>query len=347
MKKTLAKGGKTEKNMKKQSILNLVNSILLLCTLLFSVISFAWYSPNKDVGTPLSFGAGGTGSLTLTQFALTDPTLQTGNKSTIVKVPTMQHGAVQNGIVKPYLGRNSFPITNGDFGSIDESTGTLNTVLEFGTIDDLGYLKESNAIYYCVTVPYDLGTSAEINLAYTLEHLENYPYNLYYYEQDKETQKDVLTKFNNAIHEAAIKAETAQNSADRYIAFEAVKSYCSPDSITAEQVLTMFPRHDDETATNRPEKHSVVALIDDETTTDAAGNVVVTSRKEGDYESSAHSVAMSALDGTTVPASPDEYYIYIKIYPDLDSYHALAELMMDHMPFYTAFDLRLYIGVHK
>ena len=346
MKETLAKGGKIEKNMKKQSILNLVNSILLLCTLLFSVISFAWYSPNKDVGTPLSFGAGGTGSLILTQFALTDPTLQTGNKSTIVKAPTLQYSDVEGGIVKPYLGRNSFPITNGDFGSTDESTGTLNTVLEFGTIDDLGYLKESNAIYYCVTVPYDLGTSVEVNLAYTLDHLKDYPYNLYHYVKDADTQEDVLEKFGADTHEAAIKAESDQDSADRYIAFEAVKSYYSPDSITAEQVLTMFPRHDDETATNRPTKHSVVALVD-ETTTDADGNVVVTGKKEGDYEGSAHEVTMSALDGSTVPDSPDEYYIYIKIYPDLDSYHALAELMMDHMPFYTAFDLRLYIGVHK
>jgi hypothetical protein len=57
MKKTLAKGGKTEKNMKKQSILNLVNSILLLCTLLFSVISFAWYTNSTNIAPPLSFTA--------------------------------------------------------------------------------------------------------------------------------------------------------------------------------------------------------------------------------------------------------------------------------------------------
>ena len=128
MKETLAKGGKIEKNMKKQSILNLVNSILLLCTLLFSVISFAWYSNTVTIKPDLSFGAKNIGDLE-------DLVMLKFNDNGVDKSITEELTS---------LSQSASPST--------ADASVIYTTFEMGVIDDLGYLKDTNCVYYCLPV---------------------------------------------------------------------------------------------------------------------------------------------------------------------------------------------------
>ena len=314
MKKTLAKGGKTEKNMKKQSILNLVNSILLLCTLLFSVISFAWYSPNKDVGTPLSFGAGGTGSMDIYKLVISDGAAPTTKP--IVPNPT------------PITGKDpNVYSTFGDGKFLKES-------LSFGVIDDLGILKDSNVVYFCVAIPADLGNSVSVNVGYSKEFKTDYHFDLYdenatrittasYYTDIAQYEKLYPNKDNS---NAVYNAETSVS----YITFACAGSTIAPADITAKQLKALFgERLESDTGTE---------------TLPAAPGTYPTIAADVDASEAFTEDASPAHVNLTGTSGVN--YVYIKLFPDLDNYHGLAEVMMDNMPFYSTFGLELFLEVH-
>ncbi|MBQ2308605.1 MAG: hypothetical protein II373_03420, partial [Clostridia bacterium] len=129
---------------KKYSVLNLVNCILLALTLTFSVISYAWYSPAEELGTPLSFSAGDTGGL----LALTKLKVSDDDEPILT------------------LKQNLEFLSNETFEETETVGDKTSLILNFGTIDDLGYLKNSNVVYYCLTIPVSSGTTTLLNLSY-------------------------------------------------------------------------------------------------------------------------------------------------------------------------------------
>lgn len=297
MKKTLAKGGKTEKNMKKQSILNLVNSILLLCTLLFSVISFAWYSPNKDVGTPLSFGAGGAGDLAnLSQLLFDDA----GAKR---KDTTIKPGV---------LGRDAIP------------SATFDTLLEFGTIDDLGYLKNSNCVFYCLPINEELGTTADISISYSTAGLTNTNYHFNIYEDNKE----------NSGTNVLIETETV-NGVQNVNIHDTAAGYENFEVTTKDPELHTFVNYKCAISTTPPESIDTFSKMSEIFASDTTPTMI---SAVGD---------ISTQETLVAPALGDQqiYYLYIMLYPNLDNYDQLAMLMLDHMPFQIAFGLKLYVAV--
>lgn len=320
MKKTLAKGGKTEKNMKKQSILNLVNSILLLCTLLFSVISFAWYSPNKDVGTPLSFGAGGAGSMTIHQLRVNDKLLEndpdTTYDDTILNVIRSQSNVL----------------------STEQSMVDAATLLEFGAIDDLGKLKNSNCVYYCVTInKTEVGEIAQINLSYlnVFKETDNTTNPYYCVSPDNNPPDDTTaTGYHFVLHEINKDLSTFYTQVkplEKFIAddtstenvlewknsstflhYACKGSNVDPMSITADELLKMFP-----------------------TTGNQMDNAIPVSE--------AGSTATNFLTSVDLSVFKENIcYVYVKVTPDLDNFNELAQILMGHMPFYMGFGLRLH-----
>ena len=300
MKETHAKGGKIEKNMKKQSILNLVNSILLLCTLLFSVISFAWYTPNKDIKPPISFTAGGAGNLSnLTQILFDDA----GAKR---DVTTMTPG---------YFGTNGIP------------AAYTETLLEFGTIDDLGYLKNSNCVFYCLEIDKTLGTTVELNVSYTTSGLDTTlgkHFNIYEAGADGESNALLTTDTVNGVEDVDIhataagyenfEATTEDPEIHTFINYKSAISTTPPESITTFSEMTALFANDTEP--------TMISAVDN------------TSEKE-------------ELTAPALSDSQQNYYLYIMLYPNLSNYDELAMLLLDHMPFQIAFGLKLYVGVHR
>lgn len=323
MKETLAKGGKIEKNMKKQSILNLVNSILLLCTLLFSVISFAWYSPNKDVGTPLSFGAGGAGGMVVHQLAIND----------LLKVD--DDSTTYNDTELNITTRQAVTVLSNNSSEVNE-----NTLLEFGAIDDLGYLKNSNCVYYCITIDTaEVGEIVDINLSYAEIYQDA---DSKYYVPDPPSSedgtgyhfvltgsmgadtRDDLTSFYAGVTNLESFDETSDWTTDfkTFIHFACVASDIPPQTddntqISADQLLKLFPTNGNKIA------NAVPVTEMDSTATDYLTRV--------------------DLSQTTDTDGDGKLYIYIKVTPNLDNYSKLAELLMGHMPFYMGFGLRLHV----
>ena len=305
---------------KKYSVLNLVNCILLALTLTFSVISYAWYSPAEELGTPLSFSAGDTSNaITVTKLQLSDVSLDQ-------PTPT---------------------VTVTDSGTRIGDEGFAATVLNFGTIDDLGVLKNSNVVYYCLTIPVAAGTDSYVNLAYDtsllaesveLDENTSGPLHFNLYDEEEVTVDGVTTNSYVLLQHEDIDEETVyfhgaakaeevfedytndkKETVRTFLAYSCNVSNVPPSTITADQLLGLFAASEGKEA---PAKNSVSSTT---------------------YEPQNNTNEVVNVDPSA--ATDGYYYVYIKIYPDLDNYHELAQLLMDHMPFYVAFGLNLYVDV--
>ena len=286
---------------KKYSVLNLVNCILLALTLTFSVISYAWYSPAEELGTPLSFSAGDTSNaITVTKITVSDAYLD-DDPTVIVDDPGTRIG---------------------DEGFSADS-------LNFGTIDDLGYLKNSNVVYYCLTIPVSSGTTTLLNLSYDTtsfsiasdegdpQRLAGYHFNLY-----EDAKSGGYTLLDEALHTSAESGESFDANANggirTFLSYSCAVSDKAPETIDAADLLGLF-------ATAQSGVNSLDHPI---------------SKPDFIPASDTDCISLTAPEGTT-----QNYYVYIKIYPDLDNYHEFAQLLMDHMPFYVAFGTKLYVDV--
>ena len=295
---------------KKYSVLNLANCILLALTLTFSVISYAWYSPAEELGTPLSFSAGDTSNaITVTKIMVSDAYLDDD--------PT---------------------VTVTDSGTRIGDEGFSADSLNFGTIDDLGVLKNSNVVYYCLTIPVAAGTDSYVNLAYDTTLLnpvvteenpaEALHFNLYdLSSSDTPTLLTVDDPDTPTIyyHDQAKGKESFDANANggikTFLAYSCAVSDIPPQTtqdgtttpISADDLFDMF---------EDKEKYSVSSTT---------------------YEPQNNTNEVVNVDPSET--TEEYYYVYIKIYPDLDNYHELAQLLMDHMPFYVAFGLNLYVDV--
>lgn len=296
---------------KKYSVLNLVNCILLALTLTFSVISYAWYSPAEELGTPLSFSAGDTGGLlSLTKLKVSDD-----DAPTLTLTPNLE-----------FLSNKTFEETE----TVGEKTSLI---LNFGTIDDLGYLKNSNVVYYCLTIPVASGTTTLLNLSYDKtsfsiaseegdpQRLAGYHFNLY-----EDAESGGYTLLDEALHTSAKNEESFGDNSETpeiegirtFLSYSCAVSDKAPGTIDAKYLLGLF-------ATAQSGVNSLDHPI---------------SQPDFIPTSDTDCISLTAPEGTT-----QNYYVYIKIYPDLDNYHEFAQLLMDHMPFYVAFGLSLYVDV--
>lgn len=306
---------------KKYSVLNLVNCILLALTLTFSVISYAWYSPAEELGTPLSFSAGDTSNaITVTKLQLSDVSLDH---------PTPTVTVTDSGT---RIGDEAF------------SADSLN----FGIIDDLGVLKNSNVVYYCLTIPVSAGTDSYINLSYDTTLLNkvvtkdkqaaDLHFNLY--DLSSSDSPTLLTVDNPDTptiyyHDQAKSKESFGDDPTTTDVTEGIKTFLAyscavsdkPPQTTQDGTTTPISADDLFDMFEDKEKYSISSPSYDP--------------KADDPEND---------DTQIVNVEPAEttgnyYYVYIKIYPDLDNYHELAQLLMDHMPFYVAFGTSLYVDV--
>ena len=268
-------------NKRKYSILNLVNCILLALTLTFSVISYAWYSPAEEIASPLSFSAGDTSStMDITKLMVDDE-----NNLTVVETE--------------WVGDENF----------------IATSLNFGTIDDLGVLKQSNIVYYCLKIPVSSGTDTFINLSYTDSHFASgasarpgFHFNIH------DENGNILGE--NLHQEVDAAGREDFETGKTYLAYSCVVSDTAPESISATALIELF----DPTSGTPAPKYPFSAP---------------------DY--SPQTDATPELREVSTEATEGYYYVYIKIHPDLDNYHEIAQVLMDYMPFFITFGIKLYV----
>ena len=283
MKETLAKGGKIEKNMKKQSILNLVNSILLLCTLLFSVISFAWYSNTVTIRPDLSFGAKNISQLQGLQKGNYDDAQSTWEYEEVSSLGTALTGVP---------------------ASVSYDT------FEMGVIDDLGYLKDTNCVYYCLPI-----SAANTNVIVNLSYVNDTDGNRFTLSDEN---LDPIT--GDTLTTAAGYEEfdpSKDGGVHTYVIYDCALSTTAPAQMN----------------------HTALHNLFEGKTTDPLMSANMVSAPGYDPESeSTDNIALTSTFNA-------DYYVYIRVYPNLSNYEELAMLMLDNMPFYLAFNLKLYIGL--
>lgn len=284
-------------NTKKYSILNLVNCILLALTLTFSVISYAWYSPAEELATPLSFSAGDTGgNIKLSQLLYDDAGVLRADQETGTPITTLPSEGL-------YLGQSTIPLVSA-------------TILEFGTIDDLGYLKNSNCVFYCLELDASLGKTVSIDISYTTENLKDPSHHFNIYDKDDKLVDSVdVNGIETPVHDAAASYEnftaSATDPVHTYVNYKWALSTTPPDTLQ--------------------EFASMDAIFASQTDPTMLSETVKT-------EDLPSATLTEDLNG-------DSYYLYIKLYPNLDNYNKLAMIMLDHMPFQMAFGVKLFITV--
>lgn len=294
-------------NTKKYSILNLVNCILLALALTFSVVSYAWYSPAEELATPISFGAGDTGTaIKITKIKISDATSKKPPLATATDAGE-------------YLGDEEFNV------------GSLN----FGTIDDLGVLKDSNVVYYCLTIPVTSGTDSFINLSYDTSLMQpvalakdnteaELHFNLYSLDANG-TNPTLLTTDGNETNPVYYHAEAQTEK------FEEAKTFLAYSCVAT----TTPPLEVDATDNNGAFAETLKGLFTN------AVEYPISSTK---YDPTNSTTEIRSVDAPAeLAANATEYYVYLKIYTDLDNYHEIAQLLMDNMPFCVAFGVKLYI----
>lgn len=295
---------------KKYSVLNLVNCILLALTLTFSVISYAWYSPAEELGTPLSFSAGDTSNaITVTKITVSDAYLDDDPTVTVTDSGTR-------------IGDEAF------------SADSLN----FGIIDDLGVLKNSNVVYYCLTIPVSAGTDSYINLSYDTSLLNNVV------TKDSQAAALHFNLYDLSSSDSPTLLTVDDPDTPTIYYHDQAKGKESFDANATEGIKT-FLAYSCAVSDIPPQ-----TTQDGTTTPISADDLFDMFEDKEKYSISSPSYDPKADDTQIVNVEPAEttgnyYYVYIKIYPDLDNYHELAQLLMDHMPFYVAFGTKLYVDV--
>lgn len=300
-------------NTKKYSILNLVNCILLALTLTFSVISYAWYSPAEELATPISFGAGDTGTaIKITKIKISDATSEHPPLATATDAGE-------------YLGDEEFNV------------GSLN----FGTIDDLGVLKDSNVVYYCLTIPVTSGTDSFINLSYDKSLMQ--PVALAADNTKAELHFNLYSLDANGTNPTLLTTDGNETNPIYYHAEAQTENFVE----TTEKPIKTFLAYSCVATTTPPLEVGATDNDDGDFATTLKG--LFTNAEEYPISSTKYDPTNSTTEIRSVDA-PDnleanatEYYVYLKIYTDLDNYHEIAQLLMDNMPFCVAFGVKLYI----
>ncbi len=191
--------------------------------------------------------------------------------------------------------------------------------MSFGAIDNVAQLKDENVVYLRLTVPKTLGNTINLNLRYSSDKFIELYKNTFDADGNvtrTEQVTDPTTLDNLFKVEEAAKADVANNS---FLLYDAV---VSNNAYKAKQIKTTF----EASAQNTEQKFA-----------DANYNKFVTDTV---YKANTadHTVTLTNPNFTDV-AEGGNYYIYIKVVPNLAVFAYSIEYISDIMPCYMFFKI--------
>ena len=254
--------------------------LLIFLTVLCTTASFAWLFTLKDVDPDLSFTAGSPEEYLLYQITCEDD-------SSVPDVTEVDS-----------LGKS-------DFFADD---------LQFGKIQNLAMLENSNFIYYCVRIPKTDGQTVSVGVSYYA--INGSHFKIYVPQKDGNGEpiyeNGVLSTslFEDQAVLAKIK-EIEEVNSDTFIKYRAALSGIVPGEISSVDALdAMFS---EEAKDLKP---------------DEDGNLIYTSMT---YDTSS--------------LASDYYYLYIKLEPNVLIYPDFIEYLWENMPFGLCYNLRICFSV--
>ena len=252
-------------------------------------LALGWFAKYKPISPDLSFAAGSPGTFYLYRITYADD--DEGSTRTIYENQTM-------------VGESGFNIRN----------------LQFGKINNLSYLENSNYIYFAVKVPKSEGSAVSIGISYHDYGDEGDHFNIYVplknngeivYESDGVTMQTV--QLSDTAKLANIANIETGNSAT-FITYKYAISSTDPYGYDINAMNALFESSGSETKQmNRFDENG--DPVTDSTTFD-----------------------ISSL-------TSDSYYVYIKLEPNINLYKHFIDYLWDNMPFCLAYEIRVTMSV--
>ena len=301
-------------------IYRIVLTVVAFCLLCTSVVtlSMGWLTNVWPAAPALPFSAGSTLDYTFHKITFAK------NSST----PIVQTSTEQNP-----LGIGTDPSA---FATQDGINGALTlTNLQFGTITNLYFLENDNYVFYAVEIPYALGTEVHAAVSYGDYSAETNTFGNHftiYKEQENEDGATNMVAITDTDKITAVKAiETTHGST--FLSYACALSAQEPDEITYETLNAMF---DNNTLTKFKNDDGSAKMLP-----------LATMTKNGNTYTATMNSAEDAIgifepdEGTT----PDHYYLYIKLQPNMELYKYFIDYLYADMPFYLAYQVGIQLSV--
>lgn len=277
-----------------------IMAVVILFTAVFSSISYAWLVNYKKSGD-FDFSA----------TELSPYTLEIAKIDTTTITNTDTEDAIEG--KRTYTKLTDFIIeTDNPTPGPTTTTPTKSTVtlsnMSFGRIDNVAQLKNENYVYLRLTVPKELGDTVKLNLHYNSASFIKLYKNLY--DTDGLTVTGTEEVTDQTTLNSLVAVENAENANDTFLLYNAV---VSNDSWEAAQ-------------------------IKDNVTFDDANQKQFT--KFADYEANPATTTLELKnDSFSTVADDGNWYVYIRIIPNLAVFAYSIEYISDIMPCYMYFNV--------
>ncbi len=268
---------------KTRFIITIVSLILVFSALVTS--SVGWYSSLKAVKPQLGFSAGGTGDFQIFRITYADDAESTQKSEAVSSVGT------------------AFDITK----------------LQFGKINNLSYLVNSNYIYYAVRIPKSMGNTVNLGISHGQSTAQDLHFDIYV--PIKAANGDYITDANGNI---TTELYTDSQNLPLIAAIETDND-------------SSFISYSFAISEKEPSELSLIADMN----TLFEGK---TPSKLAALDSGGNPTQVSELFDTQA-LSGNYYYVYIKLQPNITLYKYFIDYLWANMPFCLAYDIRVYLTV--
>ncbi len=191
--------------------------------------------------------------------------------------------------------------------------------LQFGKIDNLSRLKPENIVYLCLEIPETHGNTVNFTLSNTIAKNSNYFFDIYTDKEEKLNDAKIIDGFNT------IQTGDGTTSGTPFLSFEYAFSntkYTTTDGVTKMPTLDFTEMQMNGTDGTTAVTDSIAIKLPDENDTTTYG---------GQY---------AAYAGDNGAKSTENYYLYIKITPNLDAFAYSIEYLNTIMPCHVLFHVQ-------
>ncbi len=211
----------------------------------------------------------------------------------------------------PEANRTYTPVANNKIEANADGThlGVTLENMSFGSIDNVAQLKNENIVYLRLTVPKTLGGTINLSLHYSDDNFIQLYKNTYDADGNTTGTQEVTGETVNNL----LAVENAENANDSFLLYKAI---VSNEAYKATAIADNLESQFDEANYRKFIKKSV---FDAESATDPYANKITLINENYD-----------ALTG-------NDYYVYIKIVPNLSVFAYSIEYISDIMPCFTFF----------
>ncbi len=277
-----------------------IMAVVILITAVFSTISYAWLVNYKK-----------TGDFDFSATELSPYTLEIAKIDTTTITDTDTEDTIEG--KRTYTKLTDFIIeTDNPTPGATTTTPTKSTVtlsnMSFGRIDNVAQLKNENYVYLRLTVPKELGDTVKLNLHYNSASFIKLYKNLY--DTDGLTVTGTEEVTDQATLNSLVAVENAENANDTFLLYNAVVSNEDCAATAIKQTITF----------------------------DDANQKQFT--KFNDYETNPAGTTLELKnENFSTVADGGNWYVYIRIIPNLAVFAYSIEYISDIMPCYMYFNV--------